>query len=145
MKSMALIHSTAAVSQAVWAARNALGVLEESLASAKFQDDQLRSDVKQFFEDAEALQTRLAMPERAHIYDDEQQQLLHAKLLDAMALCGGTLDQLSSHARESGKAKSGLFRQSRKISAKDDAIIRSKQRLPVHVITAQLLSLLLSV
>jgi hypothetical protein len=142
---MALIHSTAAVSQAVWAARNALGVLEELLATAKFQDDQLRSDVKQFLENAEALQARLDMPECAGVYDGEDREILHAKLLEAMALCGGTLDQLSSHARESGKAKSGLFRPSRRLSAKDDVVIRSKQRLPVHINTVQLTNRILHV
>jgi hypothetical protein len=145
MITMALASSTAGVAQAVWAARNALAVLDELLASAKFQDDSFRSDVKQFLCDVDALQSRLAVSEHAPVYNGDDQDVLHAKLQDAMALCAGTLDQLTLHAHESGKAKSGLFRSSRKLSAKDEIIIRAKQRIPVHVTTAQLLCLVLDV
>jgi len=140
MNNMALATSAAAISRAAQAARNASGELDELLVSAKFKDESLRRDVKQFLEEVNALQSRLAIPESSQIHGSEEQQALHAKLHDAIALCAGTFDQLALHARDTSKVKSGIFRQGRKLSAKDEVVIRSKQRIPVHAMTVQLLS-----
>ncbi|KAK0838074.1 hypothetical protein LTS02_017842 [Friedmanniomyces endolithicus] len=137
---MALATSAAAISRAAQAARDASGELDELLVSAKFKDESLRRDVKQFLEEVNALQSRLAIPESSQIHGSEEQQALHAKLHDAIALCAGTFDQLALHARDTSKVKSGIFRQGRKLSAKDEVVIRSKQRIPVHAMTVQLLS-----
>ena len=139
MDSMALATSVATLSQAARAARDASGMLDDLLVNAKFKDGTLRLDVKHFLEDIDALQSRLAIPERSEEYGSEEQQALHAKLQTAMVLCAGTFDQLTLHARDAGKPKSGIFRQGRKLSVKDDAIVRAKQRIPVHAMTIQLL------
>ncbi|TKA35632.1 hypothetical protein B0A54_12600 [Friedmanniomyces endolithicus] len=137
MNNMALATSAAAISRAAHAARDASGELDELLVSAKFKDESLRRDVKQFLEDVNALQSRLAFPESSSVLGSEEQQALHAKLQNAIALCAGTFDQLALHARDAGKVKSGIFRQGRKLSAKDEAVIRAKQRIPVHAMTAK--------
>ncbi|KAK4897640.1 hypothetical protein LTR27_004786 [Elasticomyces elasticus] len=136
---MALATSAAAVSQTARAARDTSSVLDDLLINAKFKDDSLRLGVKYFLEDIETLQSRLAISEDAQSYGREEQQALHARLLHAMTLCAGTFDQLTVHARDAGKVKSGIFRQARKLSAKDEAIIRAKQRIPVHAMAVQLL------
>ncbi|KAK0281761.1 hypothetical protein LTR35_007442 [Friedmanniomyces endolithicus] len=137
---MALAISAAAISRAAQAARDASSVLDDLLVSAKFKDESLRRDLKHYLEDIDALQSRLAIPESSHVHGSEEQQALHAKLQDAMTLCAGTFDQLTLHARDAGKVKSGIFRQGRKLSGKDEVVIRPKQRIPVHAMTAQLLS-----
>ncbi|KAK5708503.1 hypothetical protein LTR17_020634 [Elasticomyces elasticus] len=136
---MALATSAAAVSQTARAARDTSSVLDDLLINAKFRDDSLRLEVKHFLEDIDALRSHLAISEDGQHYGRGDQQALHAKLRHAMALCAGTFDQLTSNARDAGKVKSGIFRQARKLSAKDEAIIRAKQRIPVHTMAVQLL------
>ena len=140
MDSLVLATSAAAVAQAARAARDASGVLDELLVGAKFRDDSLRLEVKRFLEDTDVLQSHLVVAEGSQNGGSEEQQALHSKLQDAMALSADTFDQFTIHARDAGKAKSSIFRQSRKLSGRDEMVIRVKQRIPVHTMMVQLLS-----
>jgi hypothetical protein len=145
MEVITFATTAASVSQAVEAGRSASITLDDLLVTSKFDDPTLRNNLKQFGEDAEALQSRLAIPMAAQGHDVEKLHELHSKLRSAMSMCVSTFHQLTQHASGAGKAKSGLFRQTRKLSAKDDIIIRSKQRVPVHSMTVQLVLATLNV
>ena len=133
-----IASTAAAASQTAQATRNAGDALDSLLLTSKLTDDTLRTDVKQFAEDIDALQSLLGRLANAKTQRSDEHIGIYAKLRTTLSICAATLDQLAQHARNAEKAKSGIFKQGRKLTAKDEVVIRAKQRVPVHSSAIQL-------